>query len=252
MIDEVYDPNWTAKVTVPVRRVGTKWEFFYGGDVPVHEGTIGNLVIPIAQIMDKAFLKMVSDETVVKILDEGTKLLVALSDRGAGMRYVRVGRPWPDVPIENMPPGTTRFEQIVIGPPNISIPRQRELVAKKMGGGLWIRLKGLERSELECSTVHVPEEVSHKDAVSLNHALTLLSQHYETHRISHTGNVYERVFYQEENNKWYPIGHLREGVRARAERSVIASVWDRIEEKLGWCQLIPEPKPINGRRRSRK
>jgi hypothetical protein len=250
MSNEVYDPNWTAKVMVPVRRVGTKWEFFYGGDVPVHEGTIGNLVIPISQIVDEAFLKMVSDETVVKIFDEGTELLVALSDRSM---HLALGRPpWPDVAIGNVPPGTTRFESIVIGPPNTSIPRQRELVAKKMEGGLWIRLKGLERSELECSTAHVPKEVSHKDAVSLNHALTLLSQHYETHRISHTGNVYERVFYQEENNKWYPIGHLREGVRARAERGVIASVWDRIEEKLGWCQLIPEPKPINGRRRSPK
>ena len=98
MGNEVYDPDWTAKVTVPVRRVGTKWEFFYGGDVPVHEGTSGSLVIPISQIVDEAFLKMVSDETVVKILDEGTKLLVALSDRSAAMAYVRAGRPWRDVP----------------------------------------------------------------------------------------------------------------------------------------------------------
>jgi hypothetical protein len=98
----------------------------------------------------------------------------------------------------------------------------------------------------------MPEEVSPRNAVSLNHALTLLSQHYEKHRISHTGNAYERVFYQEENKKWYPIAHLREGVRARAERGVIARVWDGIEKKLGWCQLIPRPKQINGRPRSRK
>ena len=35
------DPNWTAKVTIPVKRVGEHWEFFYGGVVPVGATTAG-------------------------------------------------------------------------------------------------------------------------------------------------------------------------------------------------------------------
>lgn len=35
MSDNFFDPLWTEKVTVPVKRVGDTWEFFYGGDVPV-------------------------------------------------------------------------------------------------------------------------------------------------------------------------------------------------------------------------
>jgi hypothetical protein len=40
MTDNFFDPLWTEKVTVPVKRVGDTWEFFYGGDVPVKEGTL--------------------------------------------------------------------------------------------------------------------------------------------------------------------------------------------------------------------
>lgn len=33
MSSNYFGPDWTAKVTVPVKRVGERWEFFYGGDV---------------------------------------------------------------------------------------------------------------------------------------------------------------------------------------------------------------------------
>ena len=31
MSGSYFDPDWAAKVTVPVKRVGERWEFFYGG-----------------------------------------------------------------------------------------------------------------------------------------------------------------------------------------------------------------------------
>ena len=45
MATNIYDPLWTVKITVPVKRVGANWEFFYGGDVPVKDGTIADLVV---------------------------------------------------------------------------------------------------------------------------------------------------------------------------------------------------------------
>ena len=56
-----------------------------------------------------------------------------------------------------------------------------------------------------------------KEALSLNHAYTLLSERIETHRRSHTGNVFERVFFQKDNS-WYPLQVLRE----------------EFEQKLNW------------------
>ncbi|MCV2356556.1 hypothetical protein LNV09_20640 [Paucibacter sp. B2R-40] len=57
-------------------------------------------------------------------------------------------------------------------------------------------------------------------------------------------------FYQEESGQLYPLSDLREGVRVRAERSVITAAWAKIEAELGWCRL-PEPKVENGKRARR-
>jgi hypothetical protein len=43
--DNHFDPFWAEKTTVPVTRAGDRWEFFYGGDVPVKDGAIGELTI---------------------------------------------------------------------------------------------------------------------------------------------------------------------------------------------------------------
>lgn len=39
MSDLFFDPEWTVKVTAPLRRVCDPWNFFHGGDVPVLGGT---------------------------------------------------------------------------------------------------------------------------------------------------------------------------------------------------------------------
>ncbi|MDO9224474.1 MAG: hypothetical protein Q8M09_19050 [Pseudomonadota bacterium] len=183
MSGNYFDPDWSTKVTMPVKRVGDRWEFFYGGDVPVKEGTLAELTLSADQITDERFRQRVTQELAVKILDEGAPLLVALSDRSHGGN--RVGK-WPHPFPLNVPPGTTRWECITLGPCKAK-SGQPELLPER--GGLWLKLKGLERCELSGSTVHMPTGFSEPTATSLNHALTLLSQAYEKHRISNTGNV---------------------------------------------------------------
>lgn len=240
MSSNYFDPDWTAKVTVPVKRVGERWEFFYGGDVPVREGTLGELTLCANQISDERFRQRVSQEFVVKILEEGAPLLFALSDRSRG--GARIGT-WPDVAQSSVPAGTTRFERVTLGPckPKSAQP---ELDGIRETGGLWLKLKGLERSELTGSTVIMPQGFEPAAATSLNHALTLLSQAHETHRISNTGNVYTRVFYQEKNNRWYPLNDLRTGVQAEGERLLVGDLWNQVEQRLGW-----RPVPVSKRGR---
>jgi len=103
-----------------------------------------------------------------------------------------------------------------------------------------LRLKGLERSELVCSTVKMPSGFPDEMAVSLNHAFTLLSRAYETHRISNTGNVYNQFFYREANQRWYPVADLRAGVRVETERNLINAVWKQVEEALGWRPVVAD------------
>lgn len=246
MTGNFFDPLWTSKVTVPVKRVGDLWEFFYGGDVPVKEGTLGELSVSAEQITDERFLQRVSHEFTVKILEEGQALFVALSDRSGNGQ--RLGT-WPDVFPLGIPPGTTRFERVTLGPPKPKASDKCKIIQPELDGvaetgGLWLKLKGLERTELAASTVVMPTGFEPATAISLNHAVTLLSQRYEKHRISNTGNVYTRVFYCEPNGKWYPLNDLRHGVHAAEERKLICALWGEVEKKLGWRPMpAPEKKP---------
>lgn len=243
MSDSHFDPLWTEKVTVPVKRVGEAWEFFYGGDVPVKEGTLGVLTFSVERISDQKFRERVTSEKTFKVLEEGTPLLVALSDRSK--QGNRIG-PWPEPYPLAVPPGTTRWETVVLGPlkqksAKSPAPAQQPLLPET--GGLWLKLKGLEKCELLTSTVKMPNGFHEAAAISLNHALTLLSQEYEKHRISNTGNVYTRVFYQDRDDCWYPLDDLRRGVQATAERSLLNQTWSDIEKSLGWRPIFTAGKP---------
>lgn len=235
MSDNSFDPHWTSKVTVPVKRVGERWEFFYGGDVPVCEGALGELTLSAEQITDERFKQRLTQELLLQVLEEGTELRIALSDRGADSPRAE---DWPERYPASVPSGTTRFVPIWLAPVN---PKQDELPlsADIARGGLWLKLKGLERCELQTSAVRLPNGCSVPTAISLNHAFTVLSERYERHRISHTGNVYARIFYKERNDRWYPLDDLRRGVQAEAEQELLASTWQEVEQLLGWRPVAP-------------
>ncbi|MGF6809556.1 hypothetical protein OKW30_004682 [Paraburkholderia sp. Clong3] len=200
--ENYFEPEWTEKVTIPVKRVGDRWEFFCGGDVPVRDGTLGELTINADRINDERFLKLVSQETVVKILEEGTCLMVALNDRSKG--GARLGA-WPDVSLENVPAGTTRFEPVHIGPRKLGA-KQLELAGASDKGGLWLRLKGLERSELVCSTLLMPSGFPKKTALSLNQAFTLLSRAYENTPYLQYGECLHPVLLPRDESALVPLG----------------------------------------------
>jgi len=247
MSSNYFDPDWTAKVTVPVKRVGERWEFFYGGDVPVKDGTVADLTVNTGDVTDKEFVKRVTQEAMVHVLPEGTELCVALSDRSPSTT-ARLGN-WPEKYPIALPPGTTRIERILLGPPKA---KRNQPQAKLEGvadavekqGGLWLKVKGLDCCELHGSTVLLPQGFDPVQAVSLNHAFTTLSERYEAHRLSHTGNVYERIFYQDRDGAWYPLDDLRRGVLVGVERALMVAVWTQVETLLGWRPPPPQPKSL--------
>lgn len=51
-------------------------------------------------------------------------------------------------------------------------------------------------------------------AKSVNHLYTLISTHFEPHRKSHSGNVFNKVFYWSERaGNWLPLRHRRDEIR---------------------------------------
>ena len=244
----MYDQDWTRKLTLPVKMVNGQWEFLFGGAVPVKEGTVAELTFPLDRITDAEFAKRVTAESTVKVLPAGTKLYVALSDRASALQPANLFEHI-DIDYQYLPRGYARFLPITIGPPTDLQTKQPGLFEKEKEGGLFLRQIGLDRTELLSSSIKLPEGFAAPFAQSLNHAFTLLSERYETHRLSHTGNVYTSMYYQESNGRWYPLDLLREGVRADAERQVIHAAWDELERLLGFR---PVARARSGKKTSRK
>ena len=220
------------QITLPVKRVGDRWEFLYGGDIPVVDGVQANLTISTHQITDEQFLARVNQDVRVKVLNQGARLLIALTDKNDNQS---LGKKWHGTLPVRLPPGTTRLEEVFLG--ERKEQKSAELndeVDADQHGGLWLRIRGLNKSELISGSIVLPEELQDDNAISLNHAFTILSKKYETHRLSNTGNVYTQVFYQENNGRWYPLSDLRSGVMDDVERSLIRDAWLEVEQKLGW------------------
>ncbi len=214
----MYDHDWTRKLTLPVKMVNGQWEFLFGGAVPVKDGTVAELTVPLDRITDAEFASRVTAESTVKVLPAGTKLYVALSDRASALQPAN-GFEHIEIDYQYLPRGYARFLPITIGPPTEQQTKQRGLFEEEKEGGLFLRQIGLDRTEILSSSIKLPEGFDPPFAQSLNHAFTLLSERYETHRLSHTGNVYTSMYYQESNGRWYPLDLLREGVRADAEQT---------------------------------
>ena len=72
-----------------------------------------------------------------------------------------------------------------------------------------LNLKGTQKPKLldrECKISALPDA----DPKSVNHAFTLLSEKFETHRRSHTANVIAQVYYQNKPNNWVQINEPRD------------------------------------------
>jgi hypothetical protein len=99
-------------------------------------------------------------------------------------------------------------------------------------GGLWLVTEGAEAIGLASTAVRLPCAISTEPVASLNHAYTKLSETFETWRISHTGNIYTRVLYQERTGIWYPLDVLRNKALEKQEQEIARNLWDDFMGKM--------------------
>ena len=224
-------PLSPKNIRIPVRLVDGYWELLYGGPVKVKDGSIGELHVSRDQIEDEVFLKSLTEKRLIRILDQGTELRVALSIREPlpePLNKLLVQQDKMDWDRTAKISVDSRFVIIHLGGPNDPQTRRGE-----KNGGLWLTLEGMEPRGLESSEVILPEVLKLDPAISVNHAFTLLSEYFEPWRKAHTGSIYERVFYRETNSRWYRVGDLREKELAVAERAVIKVLWQEVKKVHG-------------------
>lgn len=224
-------PFAPRRLRIPVRFVDDVWECGLGGGVPVSEGTEGELIVARRSIRDTAFLEMMERKGQHKVLDEGTLLLVCLTVKPEApppkelapllRNYDQYKGEIATEFLETWNPGTLAFVEVRLAGPD---SKQGRLFCTDRGG-LWLMTQGIEAVGLASTMVLVPKEISEKPVSSLNHAFTKLSEAFETWRISHTGNIYTHVLYQERNGKWYPLDILRNKALERQEQEIAKDLW---------------------------
>jgi len=215
------------KLRLPVRVVDGAIEFEYGGRLPIRQDAYAELIIDQDAVEDPAFLDRVTRRRIIKLLPEGAKLYVVLSSNGpiaVPSDKPKLGKWFDDRRFQSYP----HFLPITVGP---LLPWQ---LAPDGGneGGLWLETQGNRSIQLVSSSIILPISEQVDQITSLNHAYTVLSEKFEPHRISHTGNVYEQVLYQEKNEHWYPLKLFRDGEIADEEHVIAKAFWEELQRQL--------------------
>ena len=135
-------------------------------------GTVGDLILPALDILDESDRKNLGAESLSPLLPEGSIVYVGLSPEmmdGVGRSKLR-------------PPAA------------LTICAGYLFAEVLLCEALLLRKRGYKDPCLEPCRCEIP--VLKTTAKSLHHAFTLLSTAFEIERISHSGNVFERVFYR--------------------------------------------------------
>ena len=96
---------------------------------------------------------------------------------------------------------------LIRNPQAIDIRSEYWLVEVRLQDDLYIRIRGDQEAKLEKCRCLIP--ALGKEATSINHAFTLVSEAYETQRLSHTGNVFDRAYALFTPRVWRPLDDFR-------------------------------------------
>jgi hypothetical protein len=157
------------------------------------EGAYFEILIDPTHVPDKSRLVEIEDEEVVPFLSKETKLLAQVN-------------------AEKVPKELEGF--LHKSPDRIE---KGALVEITLIDDLKIRLRpGREATlmDVSCSSPFLQGREDPPAAVSINHAYSLISTHFEPHRKSNTGNVFDKVFYQRNGaGNWMSLRTLRDEIQ---------------------------------------
>lgn len=213
-------------IRVPVKLVEGHWELLYGGPVKVKEGASGELHVDRIYFTDQKFLKALTEKRRVAVLPPGTELRVALTvkpELDAALQKHLIPREATKHDHTAKISVDARFVSIYLGGPTET---QLKKNVRQVGLSLW--LEGMEPRAMESGLVNLPDAPGLESVDSLNYAFTRLSEIFEPWRKAHTGSIYERFFYRDDNDCWYPLKDLRNHALASAERKLIKELWANV------------------------
>ena len=215
-------------VKIPVKYVNGTWELLYGGPLPVADNSSAELTVSTNNITDERFRDALTKTRWVPILGAETQLYVAITADLVSNKELTKLFVDPKSFKRSYTTAISTSSQFV--PVHISAPTDHQVRRGVDSGGLWLKFQGMKDCGIESSTIRLPDLPGRASNIvnSLNHALTVLSEVFEDKRISHTGSVYRRIYYEDSDHIWYPLGDLRDREKAAAERLIIRNLWDGV------------------------
>jgi len=192
--------KYAKTVVIPVSIKDGKIEYYGDGEMPkLDDVTIADLIVPAYAFKDRDKLQELSEEKTELILKSGTQLLVQISTGSVNKlnkQYL--------AHLEDVNNDYVKNTAGIAGARFVEI----ELI-----DDLLIILRGTKKSTLSRCKCIIPV-LNNQKANSLNHAYTLISQEFEKHRISHSGNVFKDIYYKKDekdkDDKWLPIDSFRD------------------------------------------
>ena len=146
---------------------------------------MGELVLDVDQLKDPSLAESLQQEKIVEILREETTVLLGLSTTS--------------IPLDRSGELIAPEQLHILAPYAFA-----EVIVKE---ALRLKVRGWKHAQLLACLCYIP--LLQREAISLNHALTLLSEEYETERAAHTGNVFKQGFVELED-VWRPLQSIRD------------------------------------------
>jgi hypothetical protein len=184
-------------VVIPTRIVNGTFRYFNGGPFPkLKEGTKLKVVVSELAIENIEFLKILEAGHKEDLLPKNASIYAAVSlahipqalEDSALSGHLLIPGGIPSFP-------DTRFVEIVLEEP------------------LFLYLRGTKLGRLSPVKCRIPS--LKKEALSLNHAFRLISEEFEPHRISHGGNVFQRMLYIYPDKQYYTLEDLRDNLEKK-------------------------------------
>jgi hypothetical protein len=172
MSKQIKKGQYEKRLRVAVRFDGTQFALLDGSPLPaIAKDAVCELVLRPEQLRNPDDRDRFVRDEVFPILTQGSTVLLGVSPHSVG---------------------DPKALGLICNPQEIGVQTEYWLVEVRLKEDLKIRIRGDQEAKLGPCSCLIPS--LERDATSVNHAFTLISETYETERLSHTGNVFERAY----------------------------------------------------------
>jgi hypothetical protein len=198
---------------IPVVWSGGQWRQKVISPIEFNEGAVGELIVDSSGITERAPVIGANARQRVVVLPAGAELRIALTiepNLAGSLRGLLVQG---DTAHDETARGSDRTRFISLWLRGSNDPDLRWGAGS---AGLWFVFKGMDLLGIGSGMVDLPKALPLEPVESLGQAFTRLSEIFEPWRTSHTGDIYEHIYFCELDGRWAPLERLRE--RAVQER----------------------------------